>query len=116
MGSQGGVEKYIAELRIDPNFYAAFQKELRRLSQFDLVINGLNDKRKAIGWTKAELARQSGVPAAAVRRLFSQQHNNPTLSTLTALADALDARIILISDVDYYGTQHGRPAELSIKN
>jgi hypothetical protein len=30
------------------------------------------------------------MPPAAVRRLFSQQQKNPTLSTLVAIADALN--------------------------
>jgi len=33
------------------------------------------------------------MPAAAVRRLFSQQKKNPTLTTLIAIVDALDLRV-----------------------
>jgi transcriptional regulator with XRE-family HTH domain len=60
---------------------------------FDDVVHSLDSRRVELGLTKAELARRADMPAAAVRRLFSQQQKNPTLSTLIAIADALNLRV-----------------------
>jgi transcriptional regulator with XRE-family HTH domain len=62
------------------------------MAMFDDVICSLDARRVEIGLTKAELARRADMPPAAVRRLFSQQQKNPTLTTLIAIADALDLR------------------------
>ena len=42
---------------------------------------------------KAELARRAGVKPEAIRRLFSAEKPNPTLTTLVALAGVLDLEI-----------------------
>jgi transcriptional regulator with XRE-family HTH domain len=60
---------------------------------FDDVVHSLDARRVELGFTKAELARRADMPPAAVRRLFSQQQKNPTLTTLMAIADALDLRV-----------------------
>jgi transcriptional regulator with XRE-family HTH domain len=66
---------------------------------FDDVVHSLDSRRVEMGLTKAELARRADTPPAAVRRLFSQQQKNPTLSTLVAIADALDLRIKATKEV-----------------
>jgi transcriptional regulator with XRE-family HTH domain len=65
---------------------------------FDDVVQSLDSRRVELGLTKAELARRADMPAAAVRRLFSQQQKNPTLSTLIAIADALNLRVAASAD------------------
>lgn len=62
---------------------------------FDTVIRDLDARRIKLGLTKADLARQAELPAAGVRRLFSQQQKNPTLTTLIAIADALGLQLRL---------------------
>ncbi|MGH9129858.1 MAG: helix-turn-helix domain-containing protein [Acidimicrobiales bacterium] len=62
---------------------------------FDDVVRLLDARRLRLGITKAELARRADMPAAVVRRLFSQQHKNPTLTTLVALADSLGLKLTL---------------------
>ena len=68
----------------------------RRIAMFDDVVLSLDSRREELGMTKAELARRSDLPPAAIRRLFSQRHKNPTLTTLAAIAEALDLRLSLI--------------------
>jgi len=57
---------------------------------FDDVVRSLDARREELGMTKAELARRADMPSAVIRRLFSQQHKNPTLTSLVAIADALE--------------------------
>lgn len=54
----------------------------------------LDERREALGLSKAELARRAELTPEVVRRLFSVDDPNPTISTLTALADALDFDLV----------------------
>jgi transcriptional regulator with XRE-family HTH domain len=82
---------------------------------FDDVVHSLDSRRVELGLTKAELARRADMPPAAVRRLFSQQQKNPTLSTLVAIADALNLRVTASSDDDLkLGQTSDRPHKESI--
>lgn len=79
----------------DPEYAAAYEMASRRVAMFDEVVSSLNARREELGITKAELARRADMPPAVVRRLFSQQHKNPTLTSLVAIADALDVALHL---------------------
>jgi hypothetical protein len=65
-------------------------------------------RRQELGLTKADLAVRANMPAAAIRRLFSQQQKNPTLVTLVAIADALDVSISVKARKD--GIERSTPA------
>ena len=54
----------------------------------------LDERREALGMTKAELARRADITPEAVRRLFIADNPNPTIGTLTAIADALDVDLV----------------------
>jgi DNA-binding phage protein len=83
-------EEYFQSLQADAEYAATYESATRRIAMFDDVIRTLDIRRTELGLTKAELARRADMPAAAVRRLFSQQHKNPTLTTLVTVADVLD--------------------------
>ena len=89
-------EDYLARRREDPVHAASHDVAPRRIAMFDEVVESLDSRREKLGMTKAELARRSDLPPAAIRRLFSQRHKNPTLTTLAAIAEALDLRLSLI--------------------
>jgi DNA-binding phage protein len=91
--SRTAAEKYLDQRRSDPENAEAFETASRRVAMFDDVVHSLDARRVELGFTKAELARRADMPPAAVRRLFSQQQKNPTLTTLIAIADALDLRV-----------------------
>ena len=84
-----GAEKYFEGRKSDDTYAQFVVDSTRRISMFDDVIEKLDNERQFQNMTKAELARRSNLPAEAVRRLFSQQHKNPTLTTLIAIVDAL---------------------------
>ena len=90
-----GAERYFAELRKDPEYEAAYQAARRRIDQFDAIIRELDQRRSSLNLTKAEVARRADLRPEVVRRLFSAKNPNPTLSTLVAIADAVDMQIVL---------------------
>ena len=85
-----GAESYLAGRLDDPEYRAAYEQAKERIEQIDGVIRALDERRSELNLTKAELARRAGVKPEAIRRLFSAEKPNPTLSTLVALAGALD--------------------------
>lgn len=79
--------------RAEPSYAIAYERASRRIAMFDDVVRSLDACRIELGMTKAELARRADMPPAVVRRIFSQQHKNPTLISLVAIADALDLKV-----------------------
>src|SRR5438270_13604422 len=86
---------YLADRRDDPAFRAEFEKATRQITAIDAIINGLDSLRTEHGMTKAELAREIGKNPASVRRLFTAPAN-PELRTIVAMADALDADVVIV--------------------
>ena len=84
-----GAERYFAELRKDPEYEAAYQAARRRIDQIGSIIREMDKRRSSLDLSKAEVARRSNLRPEVVRRLFSAESPNPTLSTLVAVADAL---------------------------
>lgn len=79
----------------DPEFLREYVRESVRIATIDNLVNELNEAREAAGLTKAELARAISAEPAAIRRLFSAGHVNPTVGTLASVAAALGMRLAL---------------------
>ena len=88
-----GAERYLAKQRKTPEYRAAHDSARGRIGQVDTIVRALDDRRRALGLAKAELARRADLAPEAVRRLFSIEAPNPTIVTLVALADALDLEL-----------------------
>ena len=86
-------EERLMGFRSDAAYEKEYQRAVRRTRMFDDVVRSLDVRRQELGLTKQDLAERANMPASAVRRLFSQQHKNPTLTTLIAIAEALDWQI-----------------------
>ena len=91
--AQTGAERYFARRLEDPEYRRAYEEARERIGQIDSVIRAFDARREELHLTKAELARRAGVKPEAIRRLFSAEKPNPTLTTLVALAGALDLEI-----------------------
>jgi DNA-binding phage protein len=89
-----GAERYLARRLEDPEYRQAYEGARERIDQIDSVIRALDARREKLHLTKAELARRAGLKPEAIRRLFSAEKPNPTLTTLVALAGALDLEIL----------------------
>lgn len=77
----------------DPEFLREYVRESVRIAVVDQIMNTLDQAREAAALSKAALARATSREPAALRRLFSAEHTNPTLGTLAELATALGLRI-----------------------
>lgn len=88
-----GAERYLARRLEDSEYRQAYEDASERIEQIDSVIRAFDARREELHLTKAELARRAGVKPEAIRRLFSAEKPNPTLTTLVALAGALDLEI-----------------------
>jgi DNA-binding phage protein len=89
-----GAERYFAQRAEEPGYAEAYDEAGRRIDQIDRLVLALDEQRETMGITKAELARRAGIAPEAIRRLFSTDSPNPTIGTLTAVADALDLELV----------------------
>lgn len=83
-------------LREDPVFRAEFERQRREISQIDSVVRQLDELRERAGLSKAELARAIGKEPSTVRRFFTADVN-PELKTVAAIADAVGAKLEVVS-------------------
>jgi DNA-binding phage protein len=88
-------DRRLARRLEDPEFRAEFEKASREIKSIDAIVNELDGLREAQGLTKAELAREIGKNPASVRRLLTAPAN-PELRTVVAMADALDADVVIV--------------------
>lgn len=89
-----GAERYFAKRMKSADYSQAYERARVEVALIDFVMNSLDSRRCELGWSKAELARRADLKPAAVRRLFSSESANPTLSTVAALAGALNLEIV----------------------
>lgn len=97
MKARTGAERYFDQRMKDPAYAAAYRRARTQVDAIDELIRALDERRMALDLSKAELARRAGLRPEAVRRLLSAGSHNPTLSTVSALATALDVQLVLES-------------------
>jgi len=83
----------LAEDLEDPEFLREYIVESVRIATVDSIMNTLLDALNATGLSKTGLAKVLHQQPAAIRRLFSSSHVNPTIGTLAEVAAALGLRI-----------------------
>lgn len=84
-----------AEFMKDPEFKAEYERQRRVIAAIDGIVNRLDALRVEHGLSKAELARAIDKHPASVRRLLTAK-GNPELATVVAIADALDADLLVV--------------------
>ncbi len=90
-----GFDKFVAEQMKRPRFAAAYQRARAEIGAVDDLIRVLDEKRVAVGMTKAELARRIAASPEVVRRLLTADHANPTVETVLRIAEAVGLRLSL---------------------
>ena len=88
-------DRLLADRIKDSDFRAEFEPASREIQAIGAIVTALDSLRTTHGMTKAELAREIGKNPASVRRLFTAPAN-PELRTVIALADALDADVVIV--------------------
>ncbi len=84
-----------AELMKDPEFKAEYERQRRAIAAIDEIVNRLDALRVEHDLSKAALARAIDKNPASVRRLLTAK-GNPELGTVIAIADALDADVVVV--------------------
>ena len=93
MSELTGAERYLNDRRRDPAYDRAYVAARHRIDQIDAIIRALDQRRYNLKLSKAELARRANLRPEVIRRLFSAESANPTLSTVVALAGALELEL-----------------------
>ena len=93
MSELTGAERYLKNRREDPDYDRAYTSARRRIDQVDMLIRALAERRCSLNLSKAELARRADLRPEVIRRLFTAASPNPTLSTVVALAGALELEL-----------------------
>ena len=93
MSPRTRAERYLLDRRGDPDYDRAYTAARRRIDQIDAIIRALDERRCDLDLSKAELARRADLRPEVIRRLFSAESPNPTLSTVVALAGALELEL-----------------------
>ena len=88
-------DRYVAERMKDPEFKEEYQRQRRAIAAIDEIVNRLDALRVEHDLSKAELARAIDKNPASVRRLLTAK-GNPELGTVVAIADALDADVVVV--------------------
>lgn len=89
-----GAEPYFAERARSADFAAAYSDARRRVDQIDQLVRALDQRRDELGLSKAELARRANIAPEAIQRLFTADAPNPTIATLTPIADSLGLELV----------------------
>lgn len=88
-------DQRLARLLEDPEFKAEYERQRRAIAAIDAIVNSLDALRAEHDLSKAELARAIDKNPASVRRLLTAK-GNPELATVVAIADALDADVVVV--------------------
>ena len=92
--TRSGAERYLAQRAESKEFAGHYDEARRHIDQIDDLVHALDERRNTLGLSKAELARRAGIAPEVIRRLFSANSPNPTIATLTAIADSLGLVVV----------------------
>lgn len=88
-------DRYVSAQMRDAEFAKELASSRAEVDFVDRIVRALDERRVAIGLSKAELAKRVGMKAELIRRLFTASEPNPTLDTVARLAVALECRLDL---------------------
>ncbi len=91
----GHYDRWRGELMEDPTFMAEHARQSRAIAAIDEIVNRLDALRVEHDISKADLARAVDKNPASIRRLLTAK-GNPELGTVVAIADALDADLVVV--------------------
>ena len=92
-------ERYRAQHLANSQFRLLYDRKRDHIDAIDWILSAVDERRVAMGLTKADLARLVGRKPESVRRLFSAQTANPTLSTVLDMAFVLGLELRVIPTV-----------------
>jgi DNA-binding phage protein len=97
-----GAERYFeARAAKSPEYRQALGAARARIAAVDGVVRALDERRRDLGLSKAELARQAGMRPEVVRRILGAGPANPTLATVISLASAMSMDVTITAPADH---------------
>lgn len=106
-GPTGAQQYFEARAACSPEYREALEAARSRIAAIDSVVRALDERRKVLGLSKAELARQAGMRPEVVRRLLGAGRANPTLTTVISLASAMSLDVTISGPDPADHTQFG---------
>lgn len=96
-----GAERYFeGRAARSPEYRQALESARARIAAADSVVRALDERRRDLGLSKAQLARQAGMRPEVVRRILGAGPANPTLSTVISLASAMSMDVTISAPAD----------------
>ena len=89
-------DRYLNDRLKDKEFAHEYSEAQTEINSIDQIIRLLDNARKELNLTKADLARKIGAKPEIVRRLLTAEDPNPTISTVVKMATALNLRLDLV--------------------
>lgn len=89
-------DRYVATRMKSREFADAYHEAKAEIAATDKIMRLLDKERAKAHLTKAELARRAGMPSETVRKLFTAEGVNPTMSTVNRLAAELGFSLTLV--------------------
>lgn len=83
-----------------PEYRQALEAARARIAAVDSVVRALDERRRDLGLSKAELARQAGMRPEVVRRILGAGPANPTLTTVISLASTMSMDVTISAPAD----------------
>jgi DNA-binding phage protein len=82
-------DRYFKQRMENPEFAEAYREARAEIDATDTLVRVLDEARKRMGLSKADLARKIQAKPEILRRLFTMEGPNPTMSTVLKIAAAL---------------------------
>lgn len=102
MARPTAAERYFeARAAHSPEYRQALDTARTRIAAVDGVVRALEERRRDLGLSKAELARRAGMRPEVVRRILGAGPANPTLSTVISLASAMALDVTISGPVGH---------------
>ena len=91
------LEAYVADREArSPGFRNLVDEEAKAIREIDDLANVVLEQLDRQKVSQAELARRTGIAPSNLSRLLGGRGGNPTLETITRVADALDCDLVLV--------------------
>jgi DNA-binding phage protein len=101
MARPTGAERYFEDRAAkSPEYRRALESARSRIAAVDSLVRALDERRRDLGLSKAQLARQAGMRPEVVRRILGAGPANPTLSTVISLASAMSMDVTISAPAD----------------
>lgn len=88
-------DRYVAGRMKSREFAEAHREAKAEIDATDRLMRRLDEAREQANLSKAELARRVGMPAETIRKLFTADGVNPTMSTVSRIAAELGLSLTL---------------------